>query len=53
MRERALHIADKPAAATTGTAGLQTFAGGQPCTVSALAMASGGIGKGRLVEIYR
>lgn len=50
MKEKALTIAGKPPAAAKGTAGLQTFVGAQPATVSALAMASGGIGRGRLVE---
>jgi hypothetical protein len=50
MKEKALVIADKTPAVTKGTAGLRTFAGAQPATVSALAMASGGIGRGRLVE---
>jgi hypothetical protein len=33
-----------------GTAGMRCHAGGQCATVSALAVASGGIGNGRLVE---
>ncbi len=38
---------------TKGTAGFTTFGAGQPATVSALAIATGGIGKGRLVETDR
>ena len=38
------------AAATPGTAGLRTQLAGQATTVSNVAAASGGIGRGRLIE---
>ncbi len=52
MKEKSLTIADKAPAVARGTAGMPTFVGSQPATVSALAMSSGGISKGRLVEPY-
>ena len=52
MREKTLTITDKPPVITRGTAAMTTFIGGMPTTASALAQATGGIGKGRLVEPY-
>lgn len=52
MNEKSLTIADKAPAVARGTAGMLTFVGSQPATVSALAMSSGGISKGRFVEPY-
>lgn len=45
-----MNITDSHLAITRGTAGMATFIGGMPTTASALAIAAGGIGKGRLVE---
>lgn len=50
MRERQLHVTDKMPTTAKGTAGFTTFVAGQPATVSALAIATGGIANGRLVE---
>lgn len=52
MKEKALNIADSTPHVSKGTAAMPTFIGAQPATVSALAMASGGIGKGRLVDTH-
>lgn len=47
-----IEVVDHTPTVSKGTAGLRCHVGGESATVSAIAAASGGAGKGHFVETY-
>ena len=52
IKETVQVVKDKPIQVTNGTAGIKSQLPGSSVTVSGVAAATGGIGKGNLIERY-